>query len=384
MSPQADLNGDIKGDCPSAISRQPHAGGVSIMTTEDVVIYLLACAVNGETPEQELISEVNPREILDFAKKHRISCCVAIALESAGIKNEETAKAIAHAMRRNALFENSLEEVTAKLDEAGIWYVPLKGIMLKKYYPKPFMREMVDHDILIDASRADDVKKIMEDLGFTTISFGIRHHDEYRKNPVLSYEMHTSLFVQQTGSKIYEYYRSRKDFSRMEDVYLYLVAHEHKHYYKRGTGLRSLLDIYLYLKKEALDWDYVKNEAVKLGIGEFEQNNRQLAVSLFERKKVADEHMLSYILSSGAGGTLTNLVANRMDKYGGGRMIYILKRCSVPVRTSDPNYQVFARLYPEFYKNKLLLPLLPFYRILRNPKKGRLKAELKALWHYRK
>lgn len=354
------------------------------MTTEEAVIYLTSCAVNEEIPDKKLISDIDPEEVFKFANKHRISCCVAMALESAGIKTKETAKAIAHAMRRNAIFEKSLEEVTARLDEAGIWYVPLKGIVLKKYYPNPFMREMVDHDILIDPSRAEDVKKIMEDLGFTTILFNKRYHDKYHKEPVLSYEMHTTLFAQQPGSKIYEYYRSRRDFSRLEDVYLYLVAHEYKHYSQRGTGLRSLLDIFLYLKKEVLDWNYVEKEAAKLGIGEFEQNNRQLAASLFGGKRVTDEQMLSYILSSGAGGTLTNLVANRMDKYGDSRIIYILKRFKVPVRTSDPNYQVFASLYPEFYTNKMILPLLPFYRILRAAITGRFGAEWRALWNHRK
>ena len=354
------------------------------MTTEDAVIYLTSCAANEEIPDKELISGIDPEEVLSFAKRHRVSCCVAIALESAGIKNEETAKAIAHAMRRNALFENSLEEVTARLEGAGIWYVPLKGIVLKKYYPKPFMREMVDHDILIDPSRAEDVKKIMEDLGFTTILFDKRYHDEYHKEPIFNYEMHTALFAKQSGSKKYEYYRGRRDLSRLEDFYLHLVVHEYKHYFYRGTGLRSLLDMYLYLKKETLDWDYVEKEAAKLGIGKFEQNNRQLAASLFGGKKVADEQMLSYILSSGASGTYANLVANRMDKYGGSRMIYMLKRFEVPIRTSDPKYEAFARMYPEFYKTKILLPFLPLYRILRAAKARRFGAELGALWRHHK
>ena len=354
------------------------------MTTEDVVIYLTSCAVNEEIPEKELISGIDLEETLVFAKRHSISCCVSMALESAGIKNRETTEAIAHAMRRNGIFENSLEEVTARLNEAGIWYVPLKGIILKKYYPKPFMREMADHDILIDPSRAEDVKKIMEDLGFTTISFGKKHHDEYRKKTVLNYEIHTSLFMKETDPKRYEYYCSRRDFARLEDIYIYLVAHEHKHYSQRGTGLRSLLDIFLFLKKESIDWDYVEKEVSKLGIGEFEQKNRQLAVSMFSAGKETDEQMLSYILSSGTYGTYANLVEKKMNKYGSNRVTYILRRCCVPVRASNPAYQSFARVYPEFYKNKILLPLLPFYRILRSAKTGKLGTELRTLWYHQK
>lgn len=42
-----------------------------------------------------------------------------------------------------------------------------------------------------------------------------------------------------------------KHFSR-EDFYIYLVAHEYKHYFLGGTSLRSLADTYIYLKKYPL------------------------------------------------------------------------------------------------------------------------------------
>ena len=354
------------------------------MTTEDAVIYLTACAVNEEIPDKELISGTDPEEVLKFAKRHSISCCVAMALESAGIKSIETSKAIAHAMRRDTIFENSLAEVTAKLDEAGIWYVLLKGIILKKYYPKPFMREMADHDILFDASRAAEVKEIMEGLGFTTESFGDKNHDVYHKKPTLNYEMHRSLFESYYNGKISGYYRDKNDLSRPEDFYLYTVAHEYKHYSDRGTGLRSLIDIYLYLKKEELDWDYIEQETEKLGIREFEQDNRRLAVALFGNGEVTDEQMLSYILSSNVYGNITNRIKNRVDRSNGKHFSYMFKRLGIPVRASNPYYRFFTKHYPFFYKYKVLLPLLPFYRILRGLKNGRLGMEWRALWHHHK
>ena len=39
------------------------------------------------------------------------------------------------------------------------------------------MREFADHDILIDASRAEDVRAVMEGLGFTAGHFGTGNHD---------------------------------------------------------------------------------------------------------------------------------------------------------------------------------------------------------------
>ena len=47
-----------------------------------------------------------------------------------------------------------------------------------------------------------------------------------------------------------------------EDFYLFLTAHEYKHYSWGGTGLRSLMDVYVYLKnlEGRLDWNYIKEE----------------------------------------------------------------------------------------------------------------------------
>ena len=378
------------------------------MTTEESVLYLAYCAMNGETPDKEFVSAINPEEVLRFANRHRIGCCVAMALESAGIRNKETAKAITTAMRRNALFEASLKEVTGKLDEAGIRYVPLKGIILKGYYPKPFMREMTDHDIWVDAARAEDVKEIMEGLGFTTEKFGKRHHDIYHKKPVLNYEMHTVLFEAKHDPQMYEYYINKTDLSRPEDFYLYTIAHEYKHYSRNGTGLRSLLDVYLYLKEQSFDWDYVEKEAEKLGIREFERINRQLAIALFGKGTAANSamadgavakdavtdravenglvdddamaEMLSNVLSAGGVyGTFAHRVNVGIKKSGGKRLRYMLKRFSVPMRSTNPDYKGFAARYPMFYKYRILLPLLPFYRIYNSMKEGRLSAEWKYI-----
>ena len=57
----------------------------------------------------------------------------------------------------------------------------------------------------------------------------------------------------------------------------------------------------------------------------------------------------------------------------------MLHRFSVPVSRKDRRYSSFAGVYPLFYRYKILLPALPFYRTLRSVQKGRFKAEFKAL-----
>ncbi|HAM14311.1 MAG TPA: hypothetical protein DCP91_00300, partial [Eggerthellaceae bacterium] len=50
-----------------------------------------------------------------------------------------------------------------------------------------------------------------------------------------------------------------------------------------GTGLRSLLDVYVWVRAKGgtLDWDRVSGELAKMGLAEFEARNRRLAMRLF-------------------------------------------------------------------------------------------------------
>ena len=166
-----------------------------------------------------------------------------------------------------------------------------------------------------------------------------------------------------------------------EDFYLYVTAHEYKHYTGGGTGLRSVLDTYVYLQKKKLDMDYVTAEAEELGMAEFEASNRSLAQHLFSGGELsqADKEMLEYILSSGVYGTMAHRVENKIRENGGGKIRYALNRFFVPISKRNKNYAVMAGYYPFFYNHKILLPILPFYRTFRAMKSGKFKAEARAI-----
>ncbi len=359
--------------------------------TEMDVIYLAACAVNGEIPDRERVVQMNLQEVYAFAKRHMIASTVAMALERAGIRDARFHKALAAAQRKTILFNQAWSEVRKKLEDREIWYMPLKGAVLKDMYPAFGMREFADHDILIDVSRAEDVKRIMEDLGFSTEYFGAGNHDVYHKPPVLNFEMHTALFGPRHDQKIYDYYKDvekrlirgegwERSFSP-EDFYLYVMAHEYKHYAGGGTGLRSLLDTYVYLRSTEIDPAYVSAETEKMGIRDFEEKNRSLAMRLFAGEELTAENreMLDYILSSGTYGTMVHLVQNRMQAKGWGKIRYMLNRFSVPISRKNKEYADYAGQYPLFYRYKILLPVLPFYRTIRAIRGRRFGKEAKAI-----
>ena len=126
----------------------------------------------------------------------------------------------------------------------------------------------------------------MLSCGFKIEQYDKSKHDVYFKEPVCNFQMHISLFEEDSKDILYNYFKEidkrlvtneNSNFGRQfitEDFYLYIKAHEYKHYSNGGTGLRSLVDTYLYIKKygKVIDWEYLGLELTKLGIYDYEKN----------------------------------------------------------------------------------------------------------------
>lgn len=336
--------------------------------TEDLV-FLCACAVNGVVVDKERIEKIDLSELYKTAERHMLTAVVAYALELANVFDDTFELARVKAIRKMAIMDTEQSEILKHLETAGIWYMPLKGAILKDFYPVYGIRQMSDRDILVDSTRMEDIRVIMEDLGFCTKEFGKHHHDSYIKPPVCNFEMHHQLFSPIQGKRISRYYtdiktRLVKDEANEygwhfipEDFYLHMVTHEYKHYSENGTGLRSLLDIYVFLKSVKLKYDYITNETEKLGISEFEKANRVLATRLFggETLKETEKRMLSRFAVSGTYGSSENYANNQLATKG--RLKFFLSRLILP-------YPIMQRAYPVLYKMPLLYPLCWLHRIV--------------------
>ena len=93
------------------------------------LIYLVRCAVNKEKPNYRQIDDMET--VYAFACRHKLSAVMAFSLEYAGNKNQHSIQTIATSLRREAIFEKAYGEVKTMLQAANIWYMPLKGIILK-------------------------------------------------------------------------------------------------------------------------------------------------------------------------------------------------------------------------------------------------------------
>ena len=297
------------------------------------LIYLLTCAVNGTVPDSERIAALDLGKLYRQAKFHTVRAAVCIALERAGITDSAFVEAKSKAVRKVVYFDIERGNLFTEFERQGIWYMPLKGSVLKSLYPETGMREMADNDILFDKTRQADVVKIMTANGYKAEVVGKSNHDVYKKPPVLNFEMHTALFGESHDEKFYEYYREPlslmiKDEGNKygyhfsdDDFYVYMTAHEYKHFSGGGTGIRSLLDCYVYMKTkgESLDFGYIENQLELLGIADFERKRREAALRVFENGDVSglnedEKELLNRYLYSGTYGTMENSVKSRIEK----------------------------------------------------------------------
>ena len=364
------------------------------------LIYLIRCVLNNKTPSKEKLDNIDLAQLYLVAKAHSLNAITAYALESVGIYDKIFEEEKNKAIRKNILLDFERERILSELENAGIWYMPLKGIILKDYYPQIGMRQMCDNDILFDKSLVDDVKRIMTGLDFEMKHDDSGHDLEFVKAPVCNFEMHTALFGAGYGASMNPYYdnvfsRLLKDDNNQfgyhfsnEDFYIFMQAHEYKHFYMGGTGLRSLLDVFVFLSKfnDCLNWDYINKELSDLGIYDYEQGSKNLSIKLFSGIKLssAEKDQLDYYIFSGTYGTKENMIKNTLNKNGGGvyaKILYFIDRLFVPLRKSNPKYNAYKKQYPLFYKHPVILPFLPFFRLIHIAIKGRkrLSYELKSL-----
>ncbi len=362
------------------------------------MLYLSACALNNVQPDYEKVGAMDLDKLYQMCRSHSMTAIVCDGLEMAGMKPEQKwVEAKAKAIRKIVLLDAERKKLLDFMEQNGIWYMPMKGIILKEFYPKLGMRQMGDNDILYDEKYRAQIAAFMKQNGYTAESVGESNHDVYQKKPIYNFELHRNLFCEIVNEDILAYYadekqRLKKDKGNQygfhfsdEDFYIYMIVHEYKHYSISGTGLRSLMDDFVYLraKGESLDWSYIQNELQKLGIREFEQRSRTLSSKVFSdpgcsRLTEAEREILEEYLFSGTYGTARKTIEKRMELFQepGGKVLKIRYLWS----RLFPDMKFYKMNYPFFYRHKCLLPVAWIYRFFRgitvNSAKTRMEIQI--------
>lgn len=138
------------------------------------LLYLLGCGVNEKMPAkayiktfQEAYDEDKMQMMYRFSKAHFVEALTGTVLKKAGVKLPiEWEQSIAKAIRKVILFDRERAEIFSYMDEQRIWHMPLKGVILKEFYPSIGMRQMSDNDILFDKDYAKQIRDYMISRGY--------------------------------------------------------------------------------------------------------------------------------------------------------------------------------------------------------------------------
>lgn len=269
-------------------------------------------------------------------------------------------------------------EIKKWLDEAeaaGIDCIPLKGYWLRQLYPAPIMRSMTDFDVLLRKMDRNTIRPWMESMGFVAEEEKeISHHDNYMKRPWMYMELHKHLMKPRAGRDEFEHnlwsrckpmagYRHIYQMSQ-EDFYVFHMVHMYKHFTDRGSGLKSIIDMHLFLQQHGheLDQTYLEQELNRFGILQYTRYMEKLAdIWLGDGASNDDTRMVTdYIADCGMFGTSKHY--HTIQMASGKAKSQKSSKFRYRIKLLFPNVQTMAKRFPSVLKFPYLLP---FYWIAR-------------------
>ena len=359
------------------------------------VIYLASCALHGILPDKATVDAMDAEPVYIQAKRHKMQSVTYMALSS--VEDNPAEKYPLwyrdHTQSMRMLFSYALEreKVQQFFEKNGIWYLPLKGIVLQNLYPKFGMRQMVDNDYLVDAEKCELIRDRMVADGYDVYVYGRASHDVYHKLPYGNFEMHKTLCTESLSDRFARYYSNVKErlikddtgeygyHFTDEDRYIYFIVHAYRHYaITGGTGVRTLMDAFIYDTKcgKTMDRAYIDRELKHLEILDFEISLRKLAIKIFDRENCRPDYcntdlteeekgLLDYFVGSGCFGMASQTFKQTLEGYADedgkvnakSKFKYYLNRLF-------PTGLYIKENYPTLYKHKYLIPFFWIYRIV--------------------
>lgn len=331
--------------------------------------------------------------LYNVCRRHKIEEMACMAAEKLPVDErppEEIMKKLhqtwERGMAREAVQHFSLEELLAAFEEQGVDCLPLKGALLKQFYPRPDIRRMADLDILYRKEQEEVVDRVLVSLGYVC-DHKDNHHNVYFRKPYMNVEMHYELVEEEERAAGYytDVWKKvleedeKKHIYRFtwEDYYIYMIVHLAKHFRNGGSGIRSVVDIRQFLQsmKNSLDWTYISGELEKIHLEKFEHHMRHLADIWFEggAGSFFYDSLTQFVVGSGIYGTRENVKVSRVIRHNENRKDIRMGKLRARLGLIFFPLQYMKMQYLYLEKYPFLLPLAWVQRILRTcfKRKGR-------------
>lgn len=326
--------------------------------TIQLMFALLRSAINGKEltqAEREQISEERVQAVFTLSEKHDLAHLVAFGLKQNGYE-WDAKKSILKAVYRYERLNFELERLCRALEEAKICFIPLKGTVLRKYYPEAWMRTSCDVDVLVHEEDVETAAAVLEkccgyirgeknghDISFFTPG---KEHIELHYDLVEDGIANASSRVLKAVWETATLREEQTHWYEMPDAvfYFYHIAHMAKHIENGGCGIRPFIDLWILDRIEGAD---LKKRDELLRSGElliFAEAARRLS-SMWMEEREADavsQQLEEYVLCGGVYGSNENRITVQQQKKGGA-VRYALSRIFLPYDTLKFHYPILEK-----------------------------------------
>ena len=339
------------------------------MDIQSVFFGLLQVAVCGETATEELktaCTDETLEKVNALAIRYDLAHLIGLGISKLNLPQSGVAKLCMQqqmqAMFRFVQLEYEYNRVCNVLENAEIPFLPLKGSVLRAWYPEPWMRTSCDMDILVhekDLEKASDA--LQSQLQYTLAGRGA-HDWAFSAPGGVHLELHYTVIESTELTMLPKLMQSIWGEARPADgkqyhmtlsdamFYCYHIAHMAKHFEIGGCGIRPLLDIWVLQNRVSYDPAAREQLLEKGGLLQFAKAAENLSRVWFSgaESDPVSTQMEKFIFGGGSYGGVENRVAVNRAKENG-KVRYLLNRVFLP-------YESMKQCYPMLEKQKWLLP----------------------------
>ena len=347
-----------------------------LFLTESILFSLLRTAVSTETVDGWNSADLTKDTLTDvyaLAKSHDMDHLVGHALSHIGWSQDGEFSQTLHKRTMQAVFrcarqQDEFERMSRQLEDARIPYVPLKGMVIRDWYPEPWMRTSTDIDILVrKEDLAEAIRVLTEKLGCQ--HHGTAFHDASLFSPSgVHIELHYELAdatapenLRKTLLDVWDHVSPKAGsaycYSMDADwFYLYHIFHMTKHLYTGGCGIKPFLDLWIMNRGNGYCAKCCQGILDNCGLLTVALAAEKLAEIWFGdgQMDALSRRLADFVLDGGVHGTVDGNVAVAQARRGG-MFRSLWQKVFLP-------YDVIKELYPVLCTHKWLLPICQVLR----------------------
>lgn len=345
------------------------------MDVEHIMFSIIRSEIFGhevKSPFEEELPEDIYKKLYLLSAKHDLAHIAASALSKAGRLGDDE---ISRQFRKQLMLSvyraeqqgYALEQTSEILSKAEIPHIPLKGSVIRKLYPEPWMRTSCDIDVLVHPEDLDGAMQALCSGGFVHLQDSAEHDYSLAAPNDVHLELHFVLMTHgywaaadKLLGTVWEYAvpdkRGHNCYCMANEMFMfYHIAHMAKHFVHGGCGIRPLIDLQLLREKMPCDMDKLNDMLNEATLAEFYQSAFVLCGVWFEDSSHTERtrEMEQYILSGGVYGTASNAAMIKAAK-GERTSETFLKLMFLPRKNLEiiyPRLKKYPALFP-FYQMK--------------------------------